>query len=569
MAASDSSMPVAVVSPGEPGAERRLSTGHEDLRELLQAFARTASSAFNLPAGLAILCHSAARLFAATRVSAWLHDRRARELVLSASSDPAGSAEGARIRADSDLLPAIALRREQPLRLDAAPGVSPGVIALPLRGRRRALGVLVFEGLAPEIDPPLLVELDDLARQLSASIDNLLLLEDVLRARRELARTFDSLEDLVAVCDAQLRVVHVNRTLADRLGHSHDPVFDRPLADLVGQEAQAWLASVRVGAAPAHSPATYARELEDEVLGGRFTMTVTPVPGADSIVGGAVFVARDITAQARLEAERAALRERLSQAEKLAALGQFVAGIAHEIRGPLEAVVGEVDALLRQKTTPAAVRTRLEAVARGAGRAAHSVENLLVFAGGQRVPRRAVSLNTVVARAIGQCAHECRTGHVEVARSLAAGLPPVLGHAPLMQQAVLNLLLNALQALADRHGGRIEVTTSRPSSGRVKLVVRDNGPGIAPSVLPRVFDPFFSTKDPGKGAGLGLAIAYGVVREHQGTIAADNHPDGGAMLVVELPTTRPAPARRTSAARRPKASRRAPAGRSRGTRHGR
>jgi GAF domain-containing protein len=240
----------------------------QDLREVLRAFSRTASSAFNLPAGLAVLCRSTADTFGAARVSAWLHDRRSRELVLSASSDPSGAAEGTRIRSDSELLPAIALRRHRPIRLNPAAGASKTVVALPLRGRRRALGVLVFEGLVPEVDPGLVVELEDLGRQLSASIENLLLLEDVLRARRELTQTFDSLEDLIAICDARLRVVHVNRTLSDRVAHPRERIFDRPLQEVVGEEAAEWLASVQVGEVGAHAPATYAKEVDDEVLGG-------------------------------------------------------------------------------------------------------------------------------------------------------------------------------------------------------------------------------------------------------------------------------------------------------------
>jgi GAF domain-containing protein len=150
---------------------------------------------------------------------------------------------------DGDLLPSIALRRDQPLRLDAAPGASPGVVALPLRGRRRALGVLVIEGLALDTDAALLPELEDLSRQLSASIENLLLLEDVLRSRRELAQTFDSLEDLVAVCDGRMRVVHVNRTLSDRFAHPRDRLFDRPLRELLGGERAP--GSAQSGSAPA------------------------------------------------------------------------------------------------------------------------------------------------------------------------------------------------------------------------------------------------------------------------------------------------------------------------------
>ena len=379
------------MTPGDsstPALSRAVDEAGQDLREVLQAFSRTASSAFNLPAGLAVLCRSTADTFGASRVSAWLHDRRSRELVLSASSDPSGAAEGTRIRSDSELLPAIALTRHRPVRLDPAAGGSKTVIALPLRGRRRALGVLVFEGLGPEVEPRLVVELEDLGRQLSASIENLLLLEDVLRARRELAQTFDSLEDLIAICDARLRVVHVNRTLSDRVAHPRDRIFDRPLQEVVGEEAGEWLASIQI-AEGAHDPATYAKELDDEVLGGRFTMTVTPIPGADLGGYGAVFVARDITRQARLESERAELQHRLAQAEKQAAVRELVKRIARDLKSPLEAIADRAGSLAGRTNRPAAMRKDVAALTSEAGRALRMVEDLLVLAGGRRSPKKA------------------------------------------------------------------------------------------------------------------------------------------------------------------------------------
>jgi signal transduction histidine kinase len=127
---------------------------------------------------------------------------------------------------------------------------------------------------------------------------------------------------------------------------------------------------------------------------------------------------------------------------------------------------------------------------------------------------------------------------VTVTRTLATTLPPVSGHAGLLQRAVSGLLLNAEQALTARGSGRIEITTRRAPGGRVRLEVRDDGPGIAESVLPHLFEPFFTTGDSRHGAGLGLAIAHGVVREHGGTLTAGNRPSGGAVFTVDLPLAR-------------------------------
>ena len=541
MTASDTIAPVGTpIRPGQAATAERPALALE-VRDLLQAFARTASSALNLSAGLAVLCHGAARVFATARASAWLHDRRSRELVLAAASDAAGSAEGTRVRTDSDVLPAIALRRETTVRQETVDrGTTPGrcggaVLAVPLRGRRRALGVLVLEGLALEAGSPVVAEAEELGRQLSVAIENLLLLEDVLRSRRELAHTFDSLEDLVAICDPHLRVVYCNRTLGDRLAIPRDRIIDHALSGLVGSTGREWLETVNP-ADPGQTAGAFARELDDERLGGRFTMTVTPLVAADGTVTGAVFVARDITPQVRLEAERAALRERLTQSEKLAALGQFVAGIAHELNNPLQAVLGNLELLRRQGRVPASIRTEMAVVAREADRAARIVDNLLIFAGGRRAARRPLNVNTVVARTLAMRAAAWRGAGIELLRSLDEPLPSVSGNSLLLQQALFNVLLNAEQALAASGGGRIEVATSHvPSEQTVRIEIRDTGPGIDADGLTRIFEPFYTTKEVGKGTGLGLAITYGIVREHGGSVSAANHPKGGALFTIDLP----------------------------------
>jgi C4-dicarboxylate-specific signal transduction histidine kinase len=545
MTASDST----VTGASSPSPEHRRTTERlrlqDGARQLLQAFSRTASSALNLPAGLAVLCHDAVPTFGVARASAWLHDRHAQELVLAASSGAAASIEGARLRADSAQLPAPALRDERGRVWPAVASSDQARITIPLRGRRRALGVLLLEGVPPWAANAThyLDELQELGRQLSAGIENLLLLEDVLRSRRELAHTFDSLEDVVAICDGQRRVVHVNRTLSDRLALPRERMIGRPLGDLLGAEAAAWVGSVERSDAM-HAP-TEACELDDAALGGRFTMTLTPLPGPDGRPGGMVFVGRDITTQARLEAERAALRERLTQSEKLAALGQFIAGIAHELNNPLQAVLGHLELLRRQGRVPTGIRREVGLVVREADRAARIVDNLLVFAGGRPATHRPLDLNTLVTQTLALRAPACRAAGIEVVRRLDERQPRVSGGRLMLQQALFNLLLNAEQELAPRGGGRIEVCTQLTADGAaVRLEVHDTGPGIRADVLPRLFEPFFTTKEVGRGTGLGLAITYGVVKDHRGVLSAGNHPAGGAVFTIELPTIGPRRTRR-------------------------
>jgi signal transduction histidine kinase len=229
------------------------------------------------------------------------------------------------------------------------------------------------------------------------------------------------------------------------------------------------------------------------------------------------------------------LRKRLAQSEKLAALGQFVAGTAHELNNPLQAVLGHLELIQRSgRLTPDLARD-VRWVYREADRAARIVRDLLVFAGSRKPRLRLLQVNGVLTRVLRLRRRAMKAAGIEIVRKLDERLPRVRGDSLLLQQALLNVVTNAEQALAGAPTRRIEVATSA-KAGAVTLTVRDTGAGIAPDVLPRIFEPFFTTKDVGQGTGLGLAIAYGAVQEHGGTIAAANHPDGGVVITLTLPT---------------------------------
>ena len=508
-----------------------------DLRGLLDEFSETLSATLNLAAGLEIFCNGANRLFGADRTSVWIHDRRARQLALRASSDPRSVAEHARVSVDDQFAPPVAAMRRTRAEIAPVPGeASTSIVTVPLRGRRRALGTIVFEGVRIEAgaELELLDRFDELGRQLSSAVENLQLLADVTRSRHELENTFDSITDLVVVSDTRGRIVHVNKAFADRLKQSREDLIERPLTDCIGPELTAWLAANTHGPVRSEgAPAT--REVTDPILNGPFLVTATDLVDQQRQRAGTVLVARDLAPQNQLEAEREELHRRLAQSEKLAALGQVVAGIAHELNNPLQGVLGHLEFLRRTGAFPKPIRKDVTTIYREADRAAKIVRNLLVFAGSRRLARRAVSVPAVLQKVVALRQAACRAQNIEVVRHYDESLPRVQSDPLLLHQAFLNMVMNAEQAIsATGRPGRIELA-ARVAGDRIVITVRDTGKGISPDAISRIFEPFYTTKDVGKGTGLGLAIVYGIVQDHGGQITAANHPQGGAIFTVELP----------------------------------
>jgi PAS domain S-box-containing protein len=518
---------------------RRGQALRDRVRDLVLRFSSGLPAMPDLGSAFRMLCEEAGSAFGAGRTSIWIHERRAHELVLEGSSDAAYAARACRVATGDPLSPiARGMRLDHPT-FEPAPAQDPAsgeiVLIVPLRGRRRALGVLLFERLRGPVSERAIVAgaASDLGRQLSAVIENVQLLSEVLRSRQELENIFHSLVDLIAVCDRNGRLVHANEAFAERLGAGVRALADRPFAELVGSDLAALVsAHERADAAPESTSG----ELEDASLGGTFSVTVSSLTDTNDRRVGTVVVARDVTEHARMEAEQTALRQQLVQSEKLAALGQFVAGTAHELNNPLQGVLGNLELMLGTSHLTAAQRRELRVIYREADRAARIVRSLLLFAGSGRQTRRRYSLNALVGRALTARGRMLRKAGIEVVRCFDRHLPRLRGGPVLLQQAVLNVLVNAEHAM-DGTPGRLEVSTYLSEDGRRAVVeIRDTGPGLTDEVQKRAFEPFFTTKEVGRGTGLGLALAYGIVQDQQGTIRAGNHPEGGAVFTIELPT---------------------------------
>jgi two-component system NtrC family sensor kinase len=244
-------------------------------------------------------------------------------------------------------------------------------------------------------------------------------------------------------------------------------------------------------------------------------------------VDSVVVVMTDITDAAMLQAK-------LMHAEKMAAVGQLVSGVAHEVNNPLTAILGFSDLLLEQPDLPEPVRKDLRVIMQEAQRTKQIVQNLLSFARQMPPQRSAVQLNDIVRRTLALRNYDFSSHGVQIVERLEASLPPVVGDFYQLQQVFLNILNNAYDAVQESgRPGRIEVTTAVAPDGYVEVTFRDNGGGI--QYPDKIFDPFFTTKEVGKGTGLGLSICYGILHEHGGEITCRNHPDSGAVFTVRLP----------------------------------
>ncbi|HVU23713.1 MAG TPA: ATP-binding protein [Opitutus sp.] len=224
----------------------------------------------------------------------------------------------------------------------------------------------------------------------------------------------------------------------------------------------------------------------------------------------------------------------LVQSEKLSAVGQFVAGVAHELNNPLTSVIGFAE-LLSSMEANEKNRRHLDLIAKSAHRCHKIVQNLLSFARQHAPERKLVAVNTLVDDVLEIMAYDLRTSNVTVKREFTDGLPKLMADPHQVQQVFVNILGNARQAIqAFRRDGEIAVRT-RAADGMVRIEFQDNGPGIRAENLSRIFDPFFTTKPVGKGTGLGLSLSYGIIQEHGGKISAHSEVGHGALFVIELP----------------------------------
>jgi len=417
--------------------------------------------------------------------------------------------------------------------------------AVPLRSHGAVIGTLVItdprEGQFVPEDVRLL---STLATHAAVVIANARFFEMVRRAKDQWETAFDALSEGIAVVDTDGVVRRANRSLASLLGVPVSTLVGTALGDaLLGVGKSQALSELLVGTRRGERAAPLI--VRSERLHRTVRVNAAHIAGA-GFEQSVVVLVEDVTEQQALETQ-------LVQSEKLAAVGQLVSGVAHELNNPLTSIAGLSEFLLEQKELGKKDRGHLQVIQEQAERAGRIVRNLLTFARKGTGERALVDLNDVIRRTLSLTAYDLKLKDITVTRELSGALPEVLGDRHGLQQVVLNLVTNAAQAVAENPRERPrEITVSTWFDSQVHLRVADSGPGIPEHVLQNVFTPFFTTKEPGQGTGLGLSITYSIVESHGGHLTIEPPPaSGGAAFRVDLP---PAPADVVAEAQAPAAA---------------
>jgi PAS domain S-box-containing protein len=343
------------------------------------------------------------------------------------------------------------------------------------------------------------------------------------------ARLLESFPDLILVVDLQERYTFVSSRVRDLLGYEPKEMLGKKISDLEDHSPDlASLYRTLVSGQQAFSSAEYGARHRD---GNWRTMRAagSRLVDAEGKTTGVIISVRDITIERKLE-------QQVVQSERLAAMGAMIGGVAHELNNPLTSIMG-VSELLQDTETNETSRKQLAMLQQQARRAAEIVQNLTYFSRPPAPGKSRINVSEVVERTLNLHAYSLRKNSITVDFLKETGLPYAMGDPHQLMQVFLNLIVNAEQAIREaRDKGTLRIRMGK-GEGSVWVSFHDDGPGIAKENLASIFDPFYTTKRPGRGTGLGLSICKSVMKEHSGSVEAANAPDGGAVFAGTLPVS--------------------------------
>jgi two-component system, NtrC family, sensor kinase len=366
-------------------------------------------------------------------------------------------------------------------------------------------------------------------------------LEQALRESEERYRTLvETAKSAIISIDKEGRITLFNPAAEELFGYLIEEVRDKELTIIMPERYRDFYRAGLMSCIETGISDILGKTIEFLGLkknGEEFPIQVSI--SACKIGGHSVFTAIifDIT-------ERKNLQEQLIQSEKMAAVGQLISGVTHEINNPLTVVMGYAEVLLSEPNLDKGARKALRAIYDESNRCKKVVQNLLSFARKHSPEREYAYINEVLERTLSLKEYDLRKNSVEVIKNLKTDLPAVMVDPNQIQQVFLNLINNAEQAVTESDGRRQLVIESRVKNGEnrinpggevIEISFNDSGPGISNKNLKKIFDPFFTTKPVGKGTGLGLSVSYGIIKEHGGEIYALSEEGKGAKFIIELP----------------------------------
>lgn len=352
--------------------------------------------------------------------------------------------------------------------------------------------------------------------------------DEALRyAAEEWRITFDSIADPISIHDDEYRITRLNKAFARVYGNGS-------IADCLGRRCYEVIhgtnepptdcpyRQIKIDLQPVNS------SHYDTVRNRYLDVSLAPIVNDEGQMAGAVHIIRDIT-------ERKQMEENLIVTDRMVSLGEMASGLAHEVNNPLTGIMGFTQLLLCDPRMPEALKGDLELVFKESQRAAEIVRKLLNFARGGEAAISRVDINDTLLNVIRLREYELRAKNIKVDKKLTLSLAPVEADAMELQQVFINLVINAEYFMDKHHRGGCLSLTTEESDGMVRIIIADDGPGIAQDKLAQIFSPFFTTKDIGQGTGLGLSICRGIVTRHGGNILAESPEGQGARFTVELP----------------------------------
>ena len=357
-------------------------------------------------------------------------------------------------------------------------------------------------------------------------------MEKALRRQEEFQRyLLESFPDLILVIDLNGRYSFVSSRIHDLRGYKPEDLLGKKVEeeqdyspDLLGLYRDLITGRKMFGSCD------YSARHRD----GSWRTTrasASPLFDAENKVSGVIVSVRDITVEKKLE-------QQIIQSERLAAMGQMIGGFAHELNNPLTSILGMCE-LLQEGEAPDSVRKQMVILQQQSRRAAEIVQNLMYFSRPPAPGRSPIDLGELVQRTLHLHAYSLRKNNITVDFLKETSIQPVSGDSHQLMQVFLNLILNSEQAMREvRDRGTLRIRIEKQEKS-VAVTFQDDGPGISPEILPNIFDPFYTTKRPGRGTGLGLSICKAILREHNGNVEAASGPGGGAVFTVTLPVVVP------------------------------